>query len=81
MLVHQNKLNAKIVICMRAKIKLALHFVCHACLVNHNRHVVKINVLNVLKISFPVLEKVAMPVHKVEHRLVEVQSVKVVKQV
>ena len=62
-------MNAKIVICMRAKTKQGLHFVCHAYLVDHSRHVVKINVLNVLKISFQVLEKVAMHVLKVEHRL------------
>ena len=74
-------MNAKIVICMKVRVKQDLRFVCHACLADHNRHVVKINVLNVLKISFQVTEEVATPVHKVEHLLVEVQSVKFVKQV
>ena len=81
MLVHQNKTNAKIVIFMRAKIKLALHFVCHAYLVDHNRHVVKKHVLNVLKIFIQVLEKVAMLVLTEEHLLLEVQFVKLVKLV
>ena len=81
MLVHQNKTNAKIVIFMKVKIKQDLHSVCHAYLANHNRHVVKINVLNVLKISFQELEEVATPVHKVEHQLVEVLFVKFVKLV
>ena len=80
MSVHQNPTNVKFVSCMRAKIKQDLYSVCHACLANHNRHVVKINVLNVLKIFIQVLEKVVMLVLRDEHLLLEVQFVKFVKQ-